>query len=102
VSGNIRPQLQHVLFCEQPGFHGDNGQFDIRLSSTRELQRIRLERRWWRRIFRRWVWRRWRGRVLKQLLNSGKAIAKMSVHGLAKPSRTALGVAIRRASHQLY
>jgi methyltransferase (TIGR00027 family) len=26
----------------------------------------------------------------------------MSVHGLAKPSRTALGVAIRRASHQLY
>jgi methyltransferase (TIGR00027 family) len=26
----------------------------------------------------------------------------MSVHGLANPSRTALGVAIRRASHQLY
>jgi methyltransferase (TIGR00027 family) len=26
----------------------------------------------------------------------------MSVQGLAKPSRTALGVAIRRASHQLY
>ncbi len=30
------------------------------------------------------------------------SLAMMSFQGLAKPSRTALGVAIRRASHQLY
>src|ERR1043166_8161194 len=52
-------------------------------------------RRW--RIFRRWVWRRWRRSVLDSRRNSGEAIAM-----IAKPSRTALGVAIRRASHQLY
>ncbi len=62
--GLWQPSVQHVLFCKQPGLHGDNGEFDVRLRTPCKFQRLRMERRWRRRFFRRRLWRRWRRSIL--------------------------------------
>jgi hypothetical protein len=64
------PEFQHLLLCQQPGIHGDNGEFYVCLCAASQFQRLRMERRrWWRRLFRRRVWRRWRRSVLRNCQN---------------------------------
>ena len=57
------------LFCEQPGFHGIDCEFDLCLGSASQFQRFGMGRRW-RKLFRRRLWRRWRRSVSnKQVLS---------------------------------